>query len=205
MKKKIKNSVGLVVILCIVASSIIYAKSEKEMKIIHQNTVAYDEDINFPYISGYKDGTFKPEKAVTREELATMLARIITKNRIPEEENRYQDLMEGRFSTNAINYITQLGIMESVSAHVFKPTQMVSIKEFNKVVEKLAPYIKNNEVTLPSGEGILTRVQAVISLNELFNVQCNTCHTYAPFKDITPGSPAYEAILCATRPQEEMS
>ncbi|MBP3886120.1 MAG: S-layer homology domain-containing protein [Cellulosilyticum sp.] len=203
MRRKMKNKIGLIGISFLLISGMVYGETVQDLSYNNTNALAYDEDINYPYISGYGDGTFKPEQAVTREELATMLARIITKNRIPDEENRYQDMIEGRFSTNAVNYITQLGIMKATNHHTFKPTNNVSIKEFNEVVEQLSPYIKNNDVTLPTGKGFLTRSQVVITLNDLFNVQCNTYHTSAPFKDIKPGSPEYEAILCATQPQGE--
>lgn len=199
--RRIKSSIGIFLISFILGTEFIYGKGLQGAE--PKQAVAYDEDINFPYISGYEDGTFKPERPVTREELATMLARIITKNRIPDEENRYDDLITGRFSTDAVNYITQLGIMKGVTAHTFKPADLVSVNEFNEVIERLAPYIKNMAVSLPRGEGDLTRVQVVITLNDLFNVQCNTCHTCTPFSDMKPGSPAYEAVLCATRPPVE--
>lgn len=157
------------------------------------------EDINFPYISGYTDNTFKPNQAVSREELATMLARLITKNRIPEETNQYTDLYEGRFSTDAVNYITKLGIMEPTSATTFNPSGSVSYNEFREIVNKLRPYIKNANVALPSGNGNLTRAQAVVALNELFNVQCNTCFSSSPFTDVSKNDPNYDDIICATQ------
>ena len=161
-----------------------------------------DEDINFPYIKGYNDDTFRPNQVVTREELATMLARLITKNRIPKENNQYDDLQEGRFSADAINYITQLGVMKPVTAHTFEPNTPVSLKEFKEIVDRLTPYIKNLDISLPSGSGNLTRAQVVVVLNQLFHVKCNTDLTVSPFKDVPVGVPEYDDILCATQPRE---
>lgn len=160
-----------------------------------------EEDINFPFVSGYTDRTFKPNQAVTREELATMLARLITKNQIPRETNQYTDLSEGRFSTDAINYITKLGIMDPATATTFAPFEPVSYSEFNQIVSRLRPYIKNPDVTLPSGSGNLTRVQAVVALNDLFNVQCSTSFVSSPYQDVSESDPNYADIICATQPR----
>ena len=162
-----------------------------------------DADINFPYISGYVDGTFRPNQAVTREELATMMARLITKNRIPNETNQFKDLPENRFSTDAINYITKLGIMKPVASDTFNPYGTVSYKEFNEIVNRLKPYIKDESVSLPEGNGELTRVQAVVAFNQLFNVQCNTSYTESPFTDVNEKTPNYKDIVCATVPRVE--
>lgn len=162
-----------------------------------------DADINFPYISGYTDNTFKPNKAVTREELATMIARLITKNRIPKETNQFSDVAANRFSTDAINYIARLGIMKPISADKFNPNGTVSYKEFQNIVSQLMPYIKDEQVSLPVGDGNLTRVQAVVSFNKLFNVQCSTSYTDSPFTDINKNTPYYDDIVCATRSRIE--
>lgn len=164
-------------------------------------TSSEDADINFPYISGYPDETFKADQAVTREELATMMARLITKNRIPTEANQFKDVPDNHFSTDAINYITKLGIMKPVSKDTFDPSGTVSYKEFQEIVSKLAPYIKDENVELPQGEGKLTRVQAVVAFNKLFKVQCNTTIKGAPFKDINEKTPYYNDIICATQPR----
>lgn len=162
-----------------------------------------DADINFPYISGYTDNTFKPNQAVTREELATMMARLITKNRIPNETNQFSDVTANRFSTDAINYITRLGIMKPISADKFNPNGTVSYKEFQDIVSQLMPYIKDEKVTLPTGSGNLTRVQAVVAFNKLFSVQCGTSYTDSPFTDINKNTPYYNDIVCATQSRIE--
>ena len=210
MKEKLKSVILLFFISLILIPSFIYGASMKQKATIsepiqfknHTSIAPEDEDINFPYISGYKDGTFKPNQPITREELATMLARIITKNQIPMENNQYDDLYEGRFSTDAVNYITQLGIMKPGTATTFQPNRKVSHREFEVIVQHIKPYIKNEDTPLPKGDGDLTRVEAVVALNKLFNVQCNTNHESFPFTDVKPGMDAYEDILCATQPKE---
>lgn len=178
------------------------AESSKSITALPQSSLE-DADINFPYISGYTNNNFRPNQAVTREELATMMARIITKNRIPNEENQFSDVVANRFSTDAVNYITRLGIMEPVSVDKFNPNGTVSYKGFQEIVSQLMPYIKEEQVGLPTGNGNLTRVQAVVAFNKLFRVQCNTTYTDSPFTDINKNTPYYDDIVCATSPRAE--
>lgn len=164
-----------------------------------QSETTNEEDINFPYISGYPDKTFKPDQAVTREELATMLARLITKNQIPSENNIYKDLYAGRFSTDAINYMTKLGIMKPIARDTFEPFGKVTDNEFKEIIGRAEKYIRDKNVVLPSGNSKLTRAEAVVALNKLFNVQCNTNYKSSPFTDVKETDKDYAAIVCATQ------
>lgn len=164
-----------------------------------QSETIVEDDINFPYISGYPNMTFKPDQIVTREELATMLARLITKNQIPSEKNVYKDLYEGRFSTDAINYITKLGIIRPASNDTFDPLGQVTDNEFKATIGRAGSYIKNKDVKLPTGNQPLTRAEAVVALNQLFNVQCHTNDKTSPFTDVKETDKNYAAIVCATQ------
>lgn len=161
------------------------------------------EAINFPYINGYPDRTFRPNQPVTREELATMLARLITRNDIPAEKNNYKDLSEQRFSTNAINYIVSKDIMQPVAKEQFNPSGIVTDNEFREIIKRAKPYILNDSVSLLEGNNPLTRSEAVVALNQLFKVKCSEVKNTLPFKDVKETDPDYKAILCATQPRVE--
>ena len=53
------------------------------------------------YINGYEDGTFKPEKEVTREEFVQMMFNI-TKSELPNDLTHYNDVPTDRWSYDAI-------------------------------------------------------------------------------------------------------
>lgn len=156
-------------------------------------------NINFPYINGYPDGTFRPNQAVIRAELATMIARLLTKNQIPAQKDQFKDVPEFKFSTDAINYVANLGIMKPYEDGTFRPTEPVSLKEAKEVMSRLAAYLKTDHVSVPTGEGDLTRTQAVVLLNQLFNIKCNVSGKTSEFSDVTPSTPYYQDILCATQ------
>ncbi len=158
-----------------------------------------DKIINFPYISGYPDNTFRPDQAVTRAEFATMIARLLTRNDIPRAENQFKDVPALKFSTDAINYVTGLGIMKPYEEGNFRPGEPVTLAEARAIIPRLATYLKTTPVEVPAGEGDLTRTQAVVLLNRLFDITCNVEDKSSGFSDVTPSTPYYKDIICATR------
>ncbi len=155
--------------------------------------------INFPYISGYPDGTFKPNQAVSRAELATMIARLLTHNDIPTQQNQFKDVPELKFSTDAINYVANLGLMKPYADGTFRPTDPVTLKEAREIMPRIAAYLKTTNVSIPAGEGDLTRTQAVVLLNKLFDIECDINDKTSDFSDVTPSTPYYKDIICATQ------
>lgn len=156
----------------------------------------------FPYVSGYEDKTFRADQPVTREELATMIARLLTDDNVPEEANTIPDLSPSRYSTDSINYITKLGIMSTYSDGTFKTKGPVTWTEFNDILRKLEPYVGADKQIATKTTGDVTRAEAVTVLNELFNRNCADTNVQNPYTDLRPDHPAYNAILCASVERE---
>lgn len=153
----------------------------------------------FPYIGGYEDKTFRPNQPVTREEVATMIARLLTDNNVPEETNTIPDLNPKRYSTSAINYVRRLGLMSLYSDGTFKTKGPVTWTEFNDILKKLEPYVGLGKEIKTKTSGDVTRAEAVMVFNELFNRNCaDTTDIQNPYTDLKPDDPAYQAILCAS-------
>lgn len=156
----------------------------------------------FPYVSGYKDKTFRADQPVTREELATMIARLLTDDNVPKEANTIPDLSPKRYSTDSINYITKAGIMSTYLDGTFKTKGPVTWTEFNDILKKLEPYVGEEEKVKTKTTGDVTRAEAVMVLNELFNRNCIDTNIQNPYTDLKPDHPAYGAILCASVAKE---
>lgn len=172
-------------------------KTKVNVQIIEPSMEPAEEQ--FPYISGYEDKTFRPQQPITREELATMMARLLTDDNVPEEVNTIPDLKPGHYSTPAINYVKKLGLMSTYSDRSFKIKGLVTWTEFNDIIEKLEPYVGLGKQLKTKTTGDVTRAEAVMVLNELFNRNCvDTTHIQNPYTDLKPDNPAYEAILCAS-------
>lgn len=162
--------------------------------------ISYEEEQveRFPYVSGYEDGTFRADQPVTREELAAMIGRLTSKNNIPDLPNIYNDLNPSRYSTPAINYLTQLGVFAPDVQGNFKPQDAVSEVEFRQILNKIRSY-----ADLKAGQDIplsnlITRAEAVTVLNKIFKRDCENLSFMNPYSDLTLSHPAYNEILCAS-------
>lgn len=156
----------------------------------------------FPYVSGYEDKTFRADQPVTREELATMIARLLTDDDVPKEVNTIPDLSPKRYSTDSINYITKLGLMSTYSDGSFKTKGPVTWTEFNDILKKLESYVGEEKKIQTKTTSDVTRAEAVVVLNELFNRDCGDAQIENPYTDLKPNNPAYNAILCASVARE---
>ncbi len=155
-------------------------------------------DKKLPYIGGYEDKTFRADELVTREEMATMLARLLTNDNVPEQVNTVPDLILQRYSTNSINYITKLGLMSTYSDGSFKIKSPITWTEFNNILQKVITYIDEEKSIKTKVTGDVSRAEAIMALNEVFDRNCVQQEIQNPYIDLKPDHPAYRAILCAS-------
>lgn len=159
---------------------------------------AIDKKI-YAYVSGYPDGTFKPDQAVTRAELASMIANLLTENKVPEQDNKFSDVSNANFSKDAINYIVENGIIMPTSENMFSPQDTVSAQEAKQILETLAKKINRPGIVIDLKEQDLIRGEAVKILNKLFDISCELTNGDNRFSDVNTRSPYYRDIICATR------
>ena len=90
-------------------------------------------------ISGYEDGTFKPNEAMTRAQFASMMANYL---KLEEGNNPidFKDVKENYWAKDAINTLSSHGIMVGKSKDEFKPNDKITRAEaatiFNKVLDR---------------------------------------------------------------------
>ncbi|MHC1748846.1 MAG: S-layer homology domain-containing protein [Cellulosilyticaceae bacterium] len=149
------------------------------------------------YIRGYEDGTFRPEGSITREELATMIGRLMLDGGTPTNSHQFTDLSESRYSTPYIAYVTSQGIMNGHEDGTFRPQDIVSKKEMSLAIDKVTNTRKNAVAASVSNEKI-TRTEAVIILNDVFDRECKSVQIVNPYSDMTTNYWAYEAIMAAS-------
>ncbi|MCY9660988.1 cadherin-like beta sandwich domain-containing protein [Paenibacillus chondroitinus] len=97
-------------------------------------------------ISGYEDGTFKPDKTITREEMVVMLSRIINLNNVAKDTSKgnFNDL-EGAYATNEIKAEAQAGIISGKADGKFDPKNNATRAEALQIILntlKLNPQLK---------------------------------------------------------------
>ncbi len=80
---------------------------------------------HLPYIQGYPDGTFRPNAPVTRAQMASMFARHITNNDIPEASATFTDTVK-HDAKDAIEFVTETGLFKGITATSFQPNGSIT-------------------------------------------------------------------------------
>ena len=80
---------------------------------------------HLPYIQGYPDGTFRPNAPVTRAQMASMFARQLTGNAIPQAKATYTDTFQ-HDAKDAIEFAKEKGLFKGVTATNFNPNGLIT-------------------------------------------------------------------------------
>jgi len=149
-------------------------------------------------IGGYPDGTFKPNKSLTRAELVAILMR---KAPTPEGEMKEISFKDLPASHWAYNFVKQSVFLNVVSGYVdgtFKPNKFVSRAEAIKIITSFDGLTLDKVMaakaptTKGSGESVSSVEAQSMALASGLDALKYTSH----FKDIL-GHWAYESILAA--------
>ena len=110
----------------------------------------------FSVVTGYEDGTFRPQNYITRAEMAVMMAKAEgydISGYMSSDELAYPDVDEGysEWAVKAIKYLTDRGIMEGYPDGTFGPNRPITRAETVATVNRvLADMTVGNIEVLPS-------------------------------------------------------
>lgn len=101
-------------------------------------TLVYLDDLDslpqhLPYINGYEDGTFRPDRPVTRAEFATMLANILNLEKNQTIGERYE-VSSSHWAYENIAAVVNAGLMKGYPDGTFQPDQRMTRAEIATVV-----------------------------------------------------------------------
>lgn len=92
-------------------------------------------------IEGYDDGSFQPEKEVTRAEFAAIIIRFLDMDDIViDSYTYYNDVGSEHWALSAINQATGMGLIEGDGEGYFRPDDAVIATEALKVIIKALGY-----------------------------------------------------------------
>lgn len=110
-------------------------------------SASFDKDNHNAYISGYEDGTFKPDNNITRGEIAAVICRLL-KN--PIDETKVYDTsftdVAGSWAKNYIGYIQSLNIVNGYSDGTFRPNETVTRAELLAIISRIEKVTGKNGV-----------------------------------------------------------
>lgn len=105
------------------------------------------------YIKGYPDSTIKPEKEITREEMASILYRFITdpnKAKFTRTGKKFSDVALKNLVWGGveIEYVANLGLFIGYPDGKFLPKKNITREEFVTVLTRLANYMPSTVPTI---------------------------------------------------------
>ena len=90
------------------------------------------------FLVGYADGTFGPECNMTRAEVTTMFARLLTEQIEADKtySSTFNDVAKGCWAANYIGYMQQFGIVTGYTDGSFRPDAPVTRAEFAAIASR---------------------------------------------------------------------
>ncbi|RIX52081.1 hypothetical protein D3P08_13970 [Paenibacillus nanensis] len=88
------------------------------------------------YMNGYPDETFRPDKGLTRAELAAVLSRVVKDNNVAASETAYTDVPGNHWAYDAIAAAGTTGLMQG-DEQSFRPDAYVTRGELAAVVSRM--------------------------------------------------------------------
>ncbi|MDO5725721.1 MAG: S-layer homology domain-containing protein [Tissierellia bacterium] len=85
---------------------------------------------HMPFFKGYDDGTFGPERSITRAEVAAILSRIIAQREVEYKPNDFPDVKPKEWYVPYISHLVEIGVMKGYDDGTFKPDQSITRAEF---------------------------------------------------------------------------
>ncbi len=108
-----------------------------------------NKDDHYQYLIGYPDGTFAPNRGMTRAEVATMFTRLL-KDR-PVKGQTYaaglSDVYAGDWYADTVGYAVQKGIVSGYPDGSFKPNQAITRAEFASIASRFAELTEEKDLT----------------------------------------------------------
>lgn len=91
------------------------------------------------YICGYPDGTVKPERQITRAEVATIFYRLLqdeARENVWSRTNSYSDVASSAWYNSAVSTLTNAGILAGYEDGTFRPNAPITRAEFATIAAR---------------------------------------------------------------------
>ena len=104
------------------------------------------------WIKGYPDGTFAPNKEVTRAEFTTMLSRALALSSSSDQAQTFKDYEQiPQFAKSHISQAVAAGLVKGYEDATFRPSQWINRSEMTVMLMRVIGYednLKNSSSTL---------------------------------------------------------
>ena len=100
------------------------------------------------YLTGYPDGSFGPNRSMTRAEVAQMFYALLLDQDV-ELTASFSDVPSGAWYSRAVNTLASLGMVEGVGGGRFDPDRAITRAEFTTIAMGFAYKMNEGEVSFP--------------------------------------------------------
>lgn len=143
---------------------------------------------SYEIIQGYPDGTFKPDKVVTRAEMAKIITVAAGYSEYSKNMTSVYKDMNGHWAESYVELANVLNIVKGISPTTYGPDNLIKFEEAYTMIIRLLGYSDESLV----GKWPSNYYDKAINLNLFQNV--NTTSTFATRRDIS--LMLYNALSC---------
>ena len=113
-------------------------KTYSPVTFVNRRAAELNRRDHYAFLVGYADGTFGPERNMTRAEVTTMFARLLTKQIEADKtySSTFNDVAKDCWAANYIGYMQQFGIVTGYEDGSFRPDAPVTRAEFAAIASR---------------------------------------------------------------------
>ncbi len=146
-KEDVPSGMGLLIIT-VKATTVVGGVSDTATIYFVEENPLGSENFSAPYISGYSDGTFRPQNNISRAEIATIFTKILMLNLDNPGAQKFDDVNEDYWGYPYIQAVQRTGIFSGYfedGKWYFRPDKAISRAELAQIFTNYWKY-KNVEV-----------------------------------------------------------
>lgn len=134
MKKTLAILLDIIFIL-LALTQVVFAAEFPDVPYTHTNYEAIMHLTDLGVIAGYDDGTFCPEREITRTEFCALMARTLgySKDTYIIKDVPFDDVSENYWGRAYISYCFELGLINGMEEGVFAPADKVTMGQIAKM------------------------------------------------------------------------
>ena len=116
----------------------INGKDYAPVTFVNRKAAELNRTDHLAFLSGYANGTFEPDRNMTRAEVTTMFARLLTEKMAADQtySNTFSDVAKSHWAANYIGYMQQFGIITGYADGSFRPDASVTRAEFAAIASR---------------------------------------------------------------------
>jgi len=177
---EMKKTLLLMIILIFAASfTNLYAVDFPDVKRDFYLEEAIDVLSGYEVISGYPDKTFKPDRIVTRAEMAKMVTVAAGLHEYSKNMTSVYEDMQGHWAESYVELADVLGIVKGITPSIYGPDNLIKFEEAYTMILRLLGYTDESLI----GNWPSNYHEKAVELNLFENINANV--EFASRRDIT--------------------